>query len=142
MPQNVDEKEPEGEQCELSEGDKWEDKRGIEIESDSGSEKDWVLETHFKKQQEIAEFGLNNLMATYRAELGKTAMFIGRNPRAHIYTKENNTSPLKRLLCLIDIEKCKKIWRDIDAEADQNNAHMFNYKISTKSICGSHLFER
>ena len=135
--QSISEGESDGEAeelaCELeSDDERADDGSGAVIESDSGSESEPEATTSMEEtspsMQEKARDGTIRIEQPPGRSRGRAteANVMREPPGPTPRAKENITDPLSSLLCLLDTEMWEQILKYTQAEADRNNAYMFN----------------
>ena len=149
--QSVSEGESDGEAeklaCELeSDDERVDDGSGVVIESDSGSESEPEETTSMEEtspsmeetsssmeetspsMQETAPDGTVWIEQPLGLSRGRAteANTMGEPPGPTPHAKENITNPLSSLMYLLDTEMWEQILKYTQAEADRNNADMFN----------------
>ena len=134
--QSISEGESDGEAeelaCELESDERADDGSGAVIESDSGSESEPEATTSMEEtspsMQEKARDGTIRIEQPPGRSRGRAteANVMREPPGPTPRAKENITDPLSSLLCLLDTEMWEQILKYTQAEADRNNADMFN----------------
>ncbi|KAJ3598661.1 hypothetical protein NHX12_002166 [Muraenolepis orangiensis] len=135
LPEGESDGEAEELPCELESDDEREDDgSGVVIESDSGSESEsepeaiTSMEETSPSTQETARDGTVWIEQPPGRPRGRAreASITREPPGPTPHAKDSITNPLSSLLCLLDTEMWGQILKYTQAEADRNNADMFN----------------